>query len=86
MHYQSIDRGVHWESGYLQETIDRWHQEGLPKEITVGEGPGSVEVEVDFAAGWEDICFRGGPLISPQMFSSTRSANPSEAAPMSSTI
>lgn len=43
MHYQSIDRGVHWEFGYLQETIARWHQEGLPSEITAGEGPGSVE-------------------------------------------
>jgi uroporphyrinogen decarboxylase len=26
------------------------------------------EVEVDFASGWEDICFRGGPIISPAMF------------------
>ncbi|NQU09919.1 hypothetical protein HQ590_03945, partial [bacterium] len=26
------------------------------------------EVSVDFAAGWEDICFRNGPIISPQMF------------------
>jgi uroporphyrinogen decarboxylase len=25
-------------------------------------------VEVDFAAGWEDICFRSGPIISPGMF------------------
>ena len=24
--------------------------------------------EVDFASGWEDICYRGGPIISPQMF------------------
>jgi len=43
MHYQSVDRGVHWEFGYLGETIDRWHNEGLPREITAGEGPGSVE-------------------------------------------
>jgi uroporphyrinogen decarboxylase len=43
MHFQSIDRGVHWEFGYLGETLDRWHQEGLPHEITAGEGPGSVE-------------------------------------------
>jgi len=43
MHYQSIDRGVHWEFGYLSETIERWHGEGLPAEITAGEGPGSVE-------------------------------------------
>jgi uroporphyrinogen decarboxylase len=27
------------------------------------------EVEVDYAAGWEDICFRNGPIISPKMFS-----------------
>ena len=33
MHYQSVDRGIHWEFGYLQETIDRWHNEGLPKDI-----------------------------------------------------
>lgn len=24
--------------------------------------------EVDMAGGWEDICFRNGPIISPQMF------------------
>src|SRR5512133_2721016 len=54
MHYQSIDRGVHWEFGYLGETLDRWHKEGLPAEITAGEGGGSVETyfgvePVDFA-------------------------------------
>jgi hypothetical protein len=43
MHFQTIDRGVHWEFGYLQETVDRWHKEGLPAEITDGEGPGSIE-------------------------------------------
>ena len=43
MHYQTVDRGVHWEFGYLGETMDRWHQEGLPAEITGGEGYGSVE-------------------------------------------
>lgn len=43
MHYQTIDRGIHWEFGYLGETLDRWHQEGLPADITDGEGPGSVE-------------------------------------------
>ncbi len=25
-------------------------------------------VEVDLAAGWEDICFRSGPIVSPAMF------------------
>ncbi|HPP29633.1 MAG TPA: uroporphyrinogen decarboxylase family protein [bacterium] len=41
MHFQSVDRIVHWEFGYLG--IERWHREGLPLEITAGEGPGSVE-------------------------------------------
>jgi len=43
MHYQTVDRGIHWEFGYLQETIARWHEEGLPSEITAGEGAGSIE-------------------------------------------
>ena len=43
MHFQTVDRGVHWEFGYLGETVDRWHQEGLPADITAGEGPGSIE-------------------------------------------
>ena len=43
MHYQTVDRGINWEFGYLGETVDRWHQEGLPAEITAGEGPGSIE-------------------------------------------
>ncbi len=33
MHYQPIDRGVHWEFRYVQETIERWHKEGLPTQI-----------------------------------------------------
>ena len=32
MHYQSVDRGVHWEFGYLDETMARFHREGLPEE------------------------------------------------------
>ena len=43
MHFQTIDRGVHWEFGYWVQTIERWHEEGLPKEITSREGRGSVE-------------------------------------------
>lgn len=43
MHFQAVDRGIHWEFGYLQETIERWHQEGLAPEINVSEGVGSVE-------------------------------------------
>ncbi|MCG2660541.1 MAG: hypothetical protein L6437_09880 [Kiritimatiellae bacterium] len=41
MHFQTVDRGVHWEFGYLG--IERWHKEGLSREITAGEVPGSVE-------------------------------------------
>jgi len=33
MHYQSVDRITHWEFGYWDETIDRWHEEGLPKHL-----------------------------------------------------
>lgn len=43
MHYQTVDRGIHWEFGYLNETMERWHEEGLPKDVNAGEGPGSVE-------------------------------------------
>ena len=32
MHFQTVDRGVHWEFGYLDETRQRWWKEGLPKE------------------------------------------------------
>jgi len=34
MHFQTVDRVVHWEFGYLAETIERWHQEGLKKELS----------------------------------------------------
>jgi uroporphyrinogen decarboxylase len=30
MHFQSTDRVPHWEFGYLEEAIERWHAEGLP--------------------------------------------------------
>ncbi|MCM8762536.1 MAG: hypothetical protein NC929_04390, partial [Candidatus Omnitrophica bacterium] len=43
MHFQTIDRGIHWEFGYLGETIDRWHNEGLPEYFERGEGDFSVE-------------------------------------------
>jgi len=32
MHFQTVDRVPHWEFGYLDETIQRWHGEGLPAE------------------------------------------------------
>ena len=32
MHFQSVDRGVHWEFGYLDETLQRWRGEGLPRD------------------------------------------------------
>jgi hypothetical protein len=43
MHFQSIDKGIHWEFGYIDETLDRWHKEGLPSTIVRGEGRCSVE-------------------------------------------
>ncbi len=43
MHFQSIDRGIHWEFGYIAETLDRWHKEGLSSTIVRGEGRCSVE-------------------------------------------
>ncbi|MGQ9730338.1 MAG: uroporphyrinogen decarboxylase family protein, partial [Candidatus Zipacnadales bacterium] len=33
MHYQTVDRGIHWDFGFLNETMERWHQEGLPDEV-----------------------------------------------------
>ncbi len=30
MHFQGVDRVPHWEFGYLAETVQRWHTEGLP--------------------------------------------------------
>ncbi len=32
MHFQKVDRIPHWEFGYLRDTLDRWHGEGLPAE------------------------------------------------------
>lgn len=43
MHFQSVDRGIHWEFGHLSETLDRWHTEGLPQDIIRSEGRRSVE-------------------------------------------
>lgn len=37
MHYQSIDRGIHWDFGFLVEAMDRWVTEGLPESVG---GPG----------------------------------------------
>jgi uroporphyrinogen decarboxylase len=30
--------------------------------------PVARQVKLDFAAGWEDMCYRSGPIISPRMF------------------
>lgn len=40
MHYQTVDRGIHWDFGYLTEAMDRWVQEGLPKEVGGADVPG----------------------------------------------
>lgn len=52
MHFQTIDRGVHWEFGYWDETMERWHNEGLPKTITRSEGRGSVEAYFGVDPSW----------------------------------
>ena len=33
MHFQTVDRGVHHEFGFLEETVERWHGEGLPAHL-----------------------------------------------------
>lgn len=40
MHFEPVDRGIHWEFGYLAATMKRWHEEGLPQHL---EDMGSVE-------------------------------------------
>jgi len=40
MHYQSVDRGIHWDFGYLTEAMDRWVEEGLPGEVGCADVPG----------------------------------------------
>ncbi len=40
MHYQSVDRGIHWDFGYLTEAMDRWVEEGLPGEVGGADVPG----------------------------------------------
>jgi uroporphyrinogen decarboxylase len=40
MHYQSVDRGIHWDFGYLTEAMDRWVDEGLPRDIGGAGAPG----------------------------------------------
>jgi uroporphyrinogen decarboxylase len=34
MHYQPRDRSVIWDFNFWRETIDVWHEQGLPREIT----------------------------------------------------
>lgn len=39
MHYQTVDRGIHWDFGFLDETMTRWGQEGLPAQIFGADDP-----------------------------------------------
>ncbi len=45
MHYQTVDRGIHWDFGFLSETMDRWSQEGLPEDV-YGEDAGGRMVRI----------------------------------------
>ena len=40
MHFQTVDRGIHWDFGYLDETMDRWYEVGLPEEVAQPGGGG----------------------------------------------
>jgi uroporphyrinogen decarboxylase len=73
MHFQSVDRVPHWEFGYLEETIRRWHGEGLPAhcddipsvEAYFGVDPAARVPFVDgivppFEGGWEVLEQRDG--------------------------
>ena len=42
MNFERVDRTLFWEMGYWKETLERWHQEGLPrtKDVTGGLKPG----------------------------------------------
>jgi len=54
MHFQTVDRIPHWEFGYLDETIARWHKEGLPakyNDIHSVEGYFGVD-----PAAWVPFC------------------------------
>lgn len=58
MHFQKVDRIPHWEFGYLDEALQRWHEEGLPPQYNDNE---SVEAYfgVDPVA---HVPFRDGPI------------------------
>lgn len=42
MNFEKVDRTLFWEMGYWKDTLDRWYQEGLPKQhdVTSGLKPG----------------------------------------------
>ena len=42
MNFEPLDRTLFWEMGYWKDTLDRWYQEGLPKQhnVTPGLKPG----------------------------------------------
>jgi hypothetical protein len=47
MHFAPADRRPLWEWHYLEDTVARWHGEGLPAEVWLGEGepsPGRVSL------------------------------------------
>ena len=49
--------------GLIEEMVA--HVAGITKAVLERALP---HVSVDFAAGWEDICYNSGPLCSPEMF------------------
>ncbi|MDD4890189.1 MAG: uroporphyrinogen decarboxylase family protein [Phycisphaerae bacterium] len=55
MHFQTVDRVPHWEFGYWNDTIKRFHREGLPKQYD-----DNWKVERYF--GCEHAAYVGGDL------------------------
>jgi uroporphyrinogen decarboxylase len=48
MHFQTVDRGIHWDFGYLDETMDRWCEEGLPEEVAKPGGDRMGRISAHF--------------------------------------
>lgn len=61
--FENLAYMSHDDPGLLEEMVA--HLTGLKLSYLP---PLLRRIEFDFAAGWEDICFNSGPLLSPQMF------------------
>jgi len=60
MHFQTVDRVVHWEFGYIDETMERWHKEGLPPRKN------SIETIEAYFGVDPAVRVRIGPMFDPE--------------------